>query len=122
MSDKLWNYDAPVSELDIAVPSWIEQDITCYDLAAIIQGGCASGAYMPAVTYHQALATMQEHGDDVLEYIEDAMGELPKPNDGESWAGMACFYLSVAVELWAHGIEDDVIGALEDADDDDDDD
>lgn len=82
-------------------PDWITEELTPYDLAAINQGGCASGAYMPAVTYHAARNTMAEHGDDVLQFIEDALGELPAVPDGESWSGIACFYLSYAVELFA---------------------
>lgn len=113
----LWNEDTAVTEFDIDVPAWIEQDITAVDVAAIVQGGCASGAYMPAVTYHTANDTMAEHGDDVLEYIEDAIGELPNV-DGESWKGMAVKYLSAAVELWAHSIEDELTNAIEDAQDD----
>jgi hypothetical protein len=83
------------------IPNFIDQDLTPYDLAAIIQGGCASGSYMPAVTYHQALETMSEHGNDVLQYIEDRLGEIPQPKNNESWSGLAVFYLSYAVELWA---------------------
>lgn len=104
----LWNTETAITEIpghDITVPDWIDQDISPSDVAAICQGGCASGAYMPAVTYHQALKTMSEHGDDVLQYIEDALGEIPQPKKGESWAGMACFYLSSAVELWASSVE-----------------
>ncbi len=107
----LWNTETPINEiegLDIDVPAWIDQDISFADVAAIVQGGCASGAYMPAVTYHQALATMGEHGDDVLQYIEDSLGELPQPPRDTSWSGLACFYLSCAVELWAGTIEADL--------------
>lgn len=92
----------------IEVPNWIEQDITAADVAAIIQGGCASGAYMPAVTYHTARETMNAHGDDVLEFIEDHLGELPGPAKGESWSGIAVHYLSLAVELWAASVESEV--------------
>lgn len=70
------------------------------DIQAIQQGGCASGAYMPAVTYWQALETMDLYGDDVLAYIEDALGELPPTPHDASWSQLACFYLSHAVELW----------------------
>jgi len=95
---------------DIDVPAWMDDEyftdgaITADEvdtLRAIVQGGCASGAYMPAVTYYQARDTMNRHGDDVLDYIQDALGELPAPADDESWSGMACHYLSTAVELWA---------------------
>ena len=102
---EIWDCDTPVSEiLGIDVPEWIEQDICPSTIASIYQGGCNSGAYMPAVTYHQALRTMSEDGDDVLQYICDQMGELPAIDNETSWAGMACLYLSYAVELWASSI------------------
>ena len=108
----LWNYDKPVADL-VDVPAFIEQDITGSDVAAIIQGGCASGAYMPAVTYRTALETMSEHGDDVLQFIEDCYGVVAQPATGESWFGIAVFYLSVAVELWASSVEDELTTAIE---------
>ena len=111
----LWNNDDPVTELGIDVPRWIDQDITPSDVAAINQGGCASGAYMPAVTYHQAVATMSDHGDDVLEFIEDCYGEIPQPKTGESWSGLAVYYLSIGVELWASSVEDEIDSALDQA-------
>jgi hypothetical protein len=101
----IWNCETPVAELlDCDVPDWIEQDIAASTIASICQGGCNSGAYMPAVTYHQALRTMGDYGDDVLAYIDGQLDELPAPQAGESWSGLACFYLSCAVELWAGGI------------------
>ncbi len=121
MTDLLWETDTPIRELsdEITVPDWIEPDISPCDVAAINQGGCASGAYMPAVTYHQAQTTMAEHGDDVLQFIEDRLGELPDVPDNISWSGLACHYLSAGVELWAAGIEDeltDILAELETAD------
>jgi hypothetical protein len=110
----IYDFDRPIAELDIDVPAWIKQDITGADVAAICQGGCASGAYMPAVTYHSALTTMGEHGDDVLQFIEDSMGELPTPPEGVSWSGLACHYLSTAVELWASSVEDEAEQELAD--------
>lgn len=99
---EIWDCETPISELlDCDVPRWIQQDISANDVISICQGGCASGAYMPAVTYYQARETMGEHGDDVLQYIEDQLGELPAVPTGESWSGIAVFFLSVAVELWA---------------------
>lgn len=102
-NEQMWNNDSPLNELGINVPEWIEQDINPYDIAAIVQGGCASGAYMPAVTYYHANKVMAEHGDDVLWYIEQYADELPAPPKGESWSGIAVFYLSQAVEIWAAG-------------------
>ena len=106
--DQMWECVDPVTDFDIEVPAWIDQDISPYDVAAIVQGGCDSGAYMPAVTYHEARETMNEHGDAVLQFIEDSYGELPQPPADTSWAGRACFFMSVAVELWALAAESEL--------------
>jgi len=107
-TQEIWNCETEVSELlNITQPQWIAYPLTAMDIASICQGGCASGSYMPAVTYHKAIDTMARHGDEVLQYIEDTIGELPSPSElheGISWGGMACFYLSIAVELWAGDI------------------
>jgi len=86
--------------------------LTPSDVAAINQGGCDSGAFMPAVTYWSAKAAMHRWGDEILAYIEDRLGEVPAPDDKNrsSWGTLACFYVSVAVELWAS----DTLAALED--------
>lgn len=81
-------------------PAWITQPLDLFDIESVNKGGCASGAYMPAVTYYTAGQVMAEHGDDVLQFIEDSYGELPSVPDGMSWTGLAVFYLSTAVELW----------------------
>lgn len=118
-TDALWEHEEPVTELGIDVPAWIDQDITPADVAAIVQGGCASGAYMPAVTYSDALATMERYGDErggVLDYIESALGYVPDPPK-DSWAGMACHFVSSAVELWAGSVEGEIRDAIEAAED-----
>ena len=120
MHDLLWNNEDPITKLtdEITIPSWIDQDISPSTVAAILQGGCGSGAYMPAVTYSNALETMHRHGDDVLQYLEDTSGEPPKPSNDIGWAGLACFYLSCAVETWASSVEDelaDILTAQDDA-------
>tara|TARA_Y100001973_G_C5018346_1_gene241885 strand:+ start:204 stop:578 length:375 start_codon:yes stop_codon:yes gene_type:complete len=113
MSDTLWNYDEPIKDLPgVDVPDWIEQDITGSTVQAIVQGGCSSGAYMPAVTYYDARKTMSEHGDEVLQYVENHWGELPSPQTGESWSGIAVFYLSMAVECWANAIASELEDAI----------
>lgn len=68
---------------------------------------------MPAITYSTARETMNEHGDDVLQYIEDYSDGLPAIPKGESWSGIACFFLSYAVELWASSVENELETALE---------
>lgn len=93
--------DVPATALGAVVPDWIEQDITCSQVAAIIEGGCASGAYMPAVTYHEAADTMNEHGDYVLQYLDDRDMLQYVDITRDSWHGIAVAYLSAAVELWA---------------------
>jgi hypothetical protein len=87
-------------------PSWITQDITPYDIAAILQGGCESGAYMPAVTYYDACKTMAEYGQEVLMYIEDIFGVGEAvPSADSSWLQINVYYLSLAVELWVSANE-----------------
>ncbi len=85
-------------------PVWItcNQDLDMIDIKGIQQGGCASGAYMPAVTYYTAVQTMSEHGNDVLDYIGEQCGEVPRPVVDTTWSGLAVFYLSIAVELWCN--------------------
>lgn len=110
----LWDYEEAITSYseDLEIPPWIDQGITPNDVAAILQGGCESGAYMPAVLYHQALETMSEHGDRVLTFLEEAFGELPHLPYGVSWSGMAVFYLSAAVELWASRAEERLLECL----------
>lgn len=109
-NDEIWNCETPVADLlDIDVPAWIESDISPSTVAAICQGGCASGAYMPAVRYYDALRTMSDHGDDVLQCIDDMLGEMPAPDANDGWGGMACRYLSLAVELWACAVMDQLV-------------
>lgn len=104
-TQEIWNCETEVSELlNITQPDWIAYPLTAMDVASICQGGCESGSYMPAVTYHKAIDTMARHGDDVLEYIEWAFGYIPQPERGEGWGQLACRYLSTAVELWAGGV------------------
>ena len=104
----MWNDETKICDYEIEVPAWIDQDLSAQDIASIMQGGCASGAYMPAVTYCQASETMSKHGDDVLQLIQDSYGELPTIKSDESWSGIACFYMSIAVELWACQIGDEL--------------
>lgn len=127
----LWNHEEPISSYEHDdhatpdVPPWIEQDVSPSDVAAIVQGGCDSGAYMPAVSYHQAVETMAAHGDKVFEYIENATGEEPCALAGiascTSWSGLACLFVSTAVELWAASVEpelDSLLEAIEEGEDD----
>jgi hypothetical protein len=120
MSSVLWDHEEPIRDVapNVEIPEWVEdRDISPVDVASIVEGGCASGAYMPAVTYHNAITTMCEHGDDVLNFLQEHLSYLPSPSNDESWSGMACHYLSHAVELWAASIEDKLASALRGEDD-----
>ena len=81
-------------------PEWITETLTIADIQAIQQGGCSSGAYMPAVTYHTALEIMVTHGDYVSDYLLIQLGEMPEPQLTLLWSQLAVFYISYAVELW----------------------
>lgn len=115
-TEALWNHEEPVRTLGVDVPAWIDQDIDGSTVAAVLQGGCASGAYMPAVTYHEALATMNEHGNEILTHLQD-YGVLESMDVDTllsgSWAGLACYLVSAAVEDWAASVVDEITEALE---------
>lgn len=112
----LWDHEEPITALGIQVPAWIDQDISPATVAAIIQGGCESGAYMPAVTYATAMETMAEHGDEIIQSLEDAMGE-PVEQTITSWPLLATRLVSTAVEDWALGVTGEIIEALEELED-----
>ena len=97
----IWNNDNEVED----APVWC-RGITYADCRAVVEGGCASGAWMPAVTYYQARNTMNEWGDAVLEYLEGVglTGDLNF--DGVSWSGIAVHFLSMAVEIFALEVVD----------------
>ena len=83
-------------------PPWIDP-LTIADIRAIQYGGCASGAYMPAVTYWQALETMGEHGDDIVDYLDSyGLDCIVFDVAVESWSGFASRLLSIAVEVWCN--------------------
>ena len=88
-------------------PLWIteEQPLELSDIHAIQQGGCESGAYMPAVTYNTARDVMHKYGGEIVEYIQDAIGELPAPNESTTWGHICTQYYSLAVELWCSQFE-----------------
>lgn len=115
---------------EVDFPDWIEWDcftdkiseedeeiVWVSSIKDVVNGGCASGSYMPAVIYTKAMDTMKDHGDEVLQYIWEQLGEIPEPTniDGSCfhWSSKACFYLSVAVELWASGLYHEIEEAEE---------
>ncbi len=119
--ERLWEH--PDQELpdDIEVPSYVTNPgdgsaPSTHDVAAILQGGCASGAWMPAVTYWSALQTMQRDGDAVLDALSSAWVDPKQLIDSEgSWETWACDLVSTAVDLWASSIGDDLADQLDEA-------
>ena len=100
---QMWDDDEPVQSA-VTVPPWIEADISPATIVAVVEGGCESGAYMPAVTYCEALDTMSKHGDQVFDYlaiVSEGDTDFRETGESLSWSGLACRYLSRAVELWA---------------------
>ena len=89
-----------------------------YDIEAVRQGGCASGAYMPAVTYCIAVECMYKFGHEIVEYF-DRQGygtwhealQLDPQND--TYAGWCVRVVSLAVEHWCWEVD-----LCEDEDDD----
>ena len=98
---------------DCWVPDWLGDSVSIpsrtHDcrmidvsfLKDVCQGGCASGAYMPAVTYYDAKRTMHEYGDEIVEYLEEQYGEPVDQPVSFNWSQLCCHYFSMATENWA---------------------
>ena len=104
---RLYSVDRPVSDYGIEPPHWISETISTLDVAAIIEWGCASGTYPPAVSYTQSLETMRRYGDEIFEFIKDNRWDVPR-FEITSWKTGAVKIVSTAVELWC----DNVAGEL----------
>lgn len=115
-SSILWEHDFPVAEILGNVPNFLNSDtfgiITPYDVAGILQGGCASGSWMPAVTYGTATGILLEHESEVLDLIE-GYGAFTFDPENESLGGFHCKLVSCGVEIWCAGVEEKLIEALE---------
>lgn len=98
-------YDNEAIDHGIDAPGWIDANITLGDIVSIANHGCASYAYMPAVTYYEAKRIMGMWGDEVTDYISEnsdlSCAEiLQNAGAEESYSLMCCTLLSFAVELW----------------------
>lgn len=114
-SSILWECDHAIRDhvwLSLEIPEWIDQDVTFSTIAAINQGGCESGAYMAAVTYHRAIETMSKHSCAIFDYLE-SQGEIPQPKTITGWGSLAVFYVSCAAERWAAEVEEGLVEYLE---------
>jgi hypothetical protein len=113
---EIYNYsDTELKALEIDVPEWVDQDIASHQVASIIEGGCDSGAYMPAVEYFTAKEIMNKYGDDVCAYIDENSCGVDIEIDLTSWSNIAVKLLSTAVELWALNTEEAIIEAMEES-------
>ena len=104
---RLYSVDRPVSDYGIEPPGWISEPISTLDVAAIIEGGCQSGTYPPAVEYRQALETMNAYGDEIIEFIANNQWETPR-FEITSWKAGAVKIVSLGVELWCSNISDEL--------------
>ena len=77
-----------------------------YDIEAVRCGGCASGAYMPAVTYCIAVECMYKFGHDIVEYLDQIGGQyLTLDPQHDTYAGWCVRVVSAAVEEWCYTAE-----------------
>lgn len=94
-------------------PEWLEylgaiEDH--YTVENIIQVGCCSGAYMPAVTYYQALGLYNsDYGDEVQEVAMEFLAEIDSYEGlieamQHGKANLAAFLASTAVESWVSSL------------------
>lgn len=75
------------------------------ELIAIYEGGCASGAYMPAVTYFTAKKTFIEYEDKLCDYV-DGYGLSLDLDKGDCFSNFCAKVCSAAVESWVSSFSD----------------
>jgi len=108
------------SEVSIETPRWIDGPLDLDTVIAVCEGGCASGAYMPAVEYNKALFAMEKYSNEILDYIENDHGltfrdlalNYAGVKDSGSWMGFTCYILSVAVEYYCRDVVNEIQAAL----------
>lgn len=97
-------------------------DLSTEEAFRVAEHGCEASPYFPAVTYYMANGIMFEHGDDVMEFIEDhgvteAVTQSREFTDANSWSLMATRALITAVDglaSLAHGALIDAFDELAD--------
>ena len=107
MLKRLYSVDRPASDYGIEPPQWISETISTTDVAAIIEGGCRSDTYPPAVSHAQALETMNRYGDEIFEFIKDNQWEVPR-FEITSWKAGAVKIVSTAVAIWCGNVADEL--------------
>lgn len=76
------------------------------EIQAILQGGCASGAYMPAVTYSTSLECMAQCSDSVEKQLAEMDLEFSFNPANDSFSGFCVDLCSAAVEAWCYQFAD----------------
>ena len=79
------------------------QIIDWNDAQAILQGGCESGAYTPAVTYQTAQAIMNQYSDSIetiFEHLDSGYTVIEWDIMRDTFATFCVKVVSMAVELW----------------------
>ena len=107
MLKRLYSVDRPVSCYGIEPPGWISEPISTLDVGAILEGGCQSGTYPPAVEYRRALETMNVYGDEIIEFIANNQWGVPRFAI-TSWPRTAVKIVSTAVEMWCNNVADEL--------------
>jgi hypothetical protein len=105
-----WESDHDMKVELYSAPLWVDitligEDVSWwFDLA---QHGCASGMYMPAVTYHEARDTFKRYGAEMLDFLADQQIEWheafareykDQPADMDN---LSTFICSLCIELLA---------------------
>ena len=75
------------------------------ELIAIYEGGCHSGAYMPAVTYFTAKKTFIEFEGVLCDYV-DGYGLALDLDKGDCFSNFCAKVCSAAVESWVNSFSD----------------
>ena len=100
--------DTTLARTLITVPGWIAQDILISTIDGIVRQGCVPELYVLAVARCPALDTMSRYGDEILQFVEAALGGPLTIPAVSGWSALACQYLSTAVELWAAAAGDQI--------------
>ena len=115
----MWDEQELVQDLGIDVPFFVKFDIgaedgtqfkhpTVQDVASIFQGGCDSGAWMPAVTYYSALRNLAENAIEIEDYLDEVGWGITKSTE-DGIMTVACEMVSAAVEIWAAGVHQELV-------------
>ena len=107
MLKRLYSVNRSVSDYGIEPPHWISETISTTDVAAIIEEGCRSDTYPPAVSHAQALETMNSYGDEIIEFICNNQWEVPR-FEITSWPHGAVKILSIGIVLWCSNVADEL--------------